>query len=56
MNNCDFALVIRLIDEFLVETGSQSLLDADKVRDHLLDLRSVVAVMGTPEPEVIGAD
>lgn len=54
--NCDFTLVIRLIDEFLVETGTQSLLDADKVRDHLLDLRSVVAVMAVPEPEVVGAD
>lgn len=42
---CDFKLVLRLIDEFLVETGTQSLLDADKVRDHLLDLRSVVSTM-----------
>jgi hypothetical protein len=31
--------VLELVDAFLVDTKSQSLIDADRVRDFLLDLR-----------------
>lgn len=49
MMNCDLQLVITMIDEYLVQAGSQSLLDGDKVRDMLLDLRSMCNAMTIPE-------
>lgn len=39
-----------LIDAFLIDTKNQSLIDADRVRDFLLDLRISLAVDdGEPE-------
>lgn len=35
-----------LIDEFLTETRYQSLIDGDKVRDLLLDIRSALLLAG----------
>lgn len=35
------AEALRLIDEFLADTKNQSLIDAGRVRDFLLDLRLV---------------
>ncbi len=42
---CDFALLLRYIDECLVGFGTQSLFDGDKVRDMFLDFRSMVTAM-----------
>jgi hypothetical protein len=36
------ASAFALIDAFLTDTKSQSLIDADRVRDLLLDLRSAI--------------
>lgn len=41
--------MIEKVDEYLVATGSQSLLDADKIRDQFLDLRSFMSSLITPE-------
>lgn len=37
------AEAVRLLDEFLAEVRHQSLLDGDKVRDFLLDLRILLS-------------
>ncbi len=37
-----------LIDAFLTDTKHQSLIDADRVRDFVLDLRSLLAVPPCP--------
>lgn len=42
-----------LIDAFLTDTSSQSLIDADRVRDLLLDLRLLLAAQYTYEDGLI---
>jgi hypothetical protein len=51
MGSCDTEIVLRTIDEFLVELGTQSLIDGDKARDQLLDVRALVSVLGVEEVE-----
>lgn len=46
---CNLDLVVRLIDEALVEFGYQSLLDGDKVRDKFLDMRNLITNMAPKE-------
>lgn len=43
--------MIELIDAFLADTRHQSLLDADKVRDFLLELRLLAAPVALTETE-----
>ena len=54
----DFQLLIRMIDECLIELGTASLVDGRQARDKLLDIRSIVAAMvdeeDVPVPERIG--
>lgn len=40
------AEALRLIDEFLADTRNQSLVDAGRVRDLLLDIRAIAAFYG----------
>ena len=42
---CDFSLIVTMIDGFLVDLGTQSLIDGDKARDQLLDLRPLCQSM-----------
>ena len=49
--SCDFTLLIRYIDECLIATGTQSLLDADKIRDQFLDFRTMIMAMSEPGQE-----
>ena len=39
--DCNYQLLIRVIDEAMVELGTSGLIDGRKVRDILLDLRSM---------------
>ena len=38
---CDFSLLTTMIDEFLKELGTSGMVDGDKARNQLLDLRSM---------------
>lgn len=49
MTDCDLTLVTTMVDEFLVECGTQSLINGDKVRDMLLDVRSMCNSLHIPE-------
>lgn len=37
--DCNYQFLIRTLDEFLVELGTQRIIDGRKARDQLLDLR-----------------
>lgn len=39
--DCNYKLLIRVIDEAMVELGVSGLIDGRKVRDVLLDIRSI---------------
>lgn len=41
--DCNYQLLIRVIDEAMVELGTSGLIDGRKVRDVLLDIRSMCA-------------
>lgn len=38
---CNYQILIRMIDDALAEFGTSSLVDGRRVRDNLLDLRSI---------------
>lgn len=40
---CNLSEITDMIDKFLMELGTQSLIDGDKARDQLLDLRATCA-------------
>lgn len=39
--SCDYQILVRLIDDSLLELGITGIVDARKARDQLLDLRSL---------------
>lgn len=39
--SCDFSLLTTMIDEFMKELGTSGMVDGDKARNQLLDLRSM---------------
>lgn len=41
--DCNYQILIRMIDDGLAELGTSGLIDGRKVRDILLDLRSICA-------------
>lgn len=51
-----FGVLIEMIDEYLVALGTQTLVDGDRARDQLLDLRTVCVAAMVPEvlPENVG--
>lgn len=53
-DSADFTLLVKFIDMCLAELGTQGLIDGDKARDQLLDLRSIILAFsaGVTEPEV----
>ncbi len=56
--DCNYQLLIRVIDEAMAELGTSGLIDGRKVRDILLDLRSMCAqydeeVLTEVIPEVV---
>lgn len=52
----DFTLLVKFIDICLAELGTSSMVDGDKARDQLLDLRSIILAFSAgvtePDPEV----
>lgn len=48
----DISIVVRFVDECLADLGTQGLIDGDKARDQLLDIRRLLtstAVEETPD-------
>lgn len=45
--DCSYQILIRMIDDFLAALGTSGIVDGQKVRDQLLDLRTACTALET---------